>query len=152
MVVFLRDGAGSKWLPVYIRHRSSSMKSKANECKLLITISIGYCIVKSTVLVQLTIIKFKKTMRESLDFVHFLFSIFLPLLIIERSVCANIIHTCTKWLLYYQAFSFSGLGQHTSYDWRATAMKLSVTVSKDAPHAWSSTSGASVELFRAWNV
>ena len=35
----------------------------------------------------------------------------------------NIIHTIR--LLYYRASSFSGLGRRTSYDWRATASKLS---------------------------
>ena len=38
-------------------------------------------------------------------------------------VYANIIHT--KRLLCYQAFSLCGLGRRTSYDWRATATKLS---------------------------
>ena len=35
---------------------------------------------------------------------------------------ANIIHT--KWLLYYRAWAFFGLGQCMSYDWWAMASKL----------------------------
>ena len=49
----------------------------------------------------------------------------------------------------YLACAFSGLGQRMSYDWRATATKLQVTVSKDALCAWLSTS---VQLFQAWHV
>ena len=49
-------------------------------------------------------------------------------------------------------FPFLVWGWRTSYNWRATAMKLQVAVSKDAPRAWLSTSGASVKLFRVWDV
>ena len=52
----------------------------------------------------------------------------------------------TKQLLCYLASSFYGLEWYTSYDRRATATKLQVTVSKDAPCAWSSTSGAYANL------
>ena len=45
-------------------------------------------------------------------------------------MCANIPHA--KQLLCYLAFSFSGLGWRTSYDWQATATKLQVTISIDA--------------------
>ena len=62
----------------------------------------------------------------------------------------NIPHT--KRLLCYLASSFSDLEPRTSYDWRTTATKLQVTVSKDAPRAMSSTSGASVQIFRGWYV
>ena len=44
------------------------------------------------------------------------------------------------------------LGWRTSYDRRATATKLPVTLSEDASCAWSSTSGASAQLFRVWHI
>ena len=43
------------------------------------------------------------------------------------------------------------MGRCTSYNWQATAAKLQVTVSRESLHAWSSTSGASFQLFRAWH-
>ena len=55
----------------------------------------------------------------------------------------------TKRLLCYLASSFCESARLTSYDWQATALKLSVTLSTDNLCAWSSTS---VQLFQAWRV
>ena len=122
---------------LYIKYRSSSMKNKANKCKMLINY-ILYQVRENHVQ------KFRFCLSS------FFLSSFADKLnaktIVLFEYCT---HQTTALLPGIFLFWF---GRRTSYDWRATATKLSVTVSKEAPRAWSSTSGAFVQLFRAWHV
>ena len=78
-------------------------------------------------------------------------------------VYVNITHI--KRLLFYRAYvpflvwgsvramtgecAFSGLGQRTSYDWRATALKLSLKTQRILVRRLLENS---IDVFRAWQV
>ena len=116
------------------------MEKKANECKMLIDYIPGYSIAKCTSISTANFIKFKKTIRENLYFVHLLclfVCLFLSFFVffftdelnVKTMVCMRTFHTPNDCSASRASF-FSGLGWRMRYDWQSTAMKLQVTSPK----------------------
>ena len=121
-------------------------------------LATSYCIT------SLTFIALKKTTRKKIRFCYCLLSFFLffPFfLLCLKNFTRKLLRVC-KYSTYIP--NDCSAGWHLpflacgGYELRLASYvtKLQVTFSKDAPcsapRAWSSTSGASVQLYRAWHV
>ena len=101
-----------------------SMKTEKTEISLQGTFFAILLLYKSTWLVSLTFLKVEKP-NVKISIFFLLLSFFFFLTCNTQKLYGACKYYTYKQLLCNQAPSFSGLGWHTSYDWRATASKLS---------------------------